>query len=118
MFTPKNKLLCLLGWQPTGDLGGLTGYTSKRGKPVWFLKAPPTTPPSPWQTHQRNLFRLLGTAWSQIGPDARARWLAASHAARLNIGGYNLFTYYYLTADRAAIATVERQSRIQLLNPE
>lgn len=115
MFSPKQKLFTLLGLQPTGDLGPLTGYTSKRGKPVWFLKAPPTKPPTGWQIHQRNLFRLCARHWSRMLPQDRKAWLDAARLAHLNITGYNLFVYYHLTKDRAAIATVEQQSGIPLL---
>ena len=115
LIAPKSKALNLLGLRPTGDLGPLTGYTSKRGKPVWFLKAPPTSPPTGWQIHQRNLFRAIAVHWNHLSPEQRAAWLAAAEAARLKITGYNLFVWYHLTNDRAAIATIEHQTGIQLL---
>lgn len=115
MFSPKAKLFTVLGLQPTGDLGPLTGYTSKRGKPVWFLKAPPTKPPTGWQVHQRNKFRLAALQWTILPEQQRQAWLDAARIAHLNIGGYNLFVYYHCTRDRPAIATVEHQSGVRLL---
>ena len=115
MFSPKAKLLTILGLQPTGDLGPLTGYTSKRGKPVWFLKAPPTKPPTGWQVHQRNKFRLAAVQWAMLLEQERQAWLDAARLAHLTITGYNLFVYYHCTHDRATIATIEHQSGVQLL---
>ena len=47
VMTPEDIMLSFLGFGATGDLGPLTVYTNKRGKLVWFLKAPPTCPPRP-----------------------------------------------------------------------
>jgi len=115
LLATKTKTLNLLGLRPTGDLGPLTGYTSKRGKPVWFLKAPPTSPPTGWQIHQRNLFRQIARHWRELPADVRADWQEAARLAHLNITGYNLFVYFHTSRDRDAIATIEHQTGIQLL---
>lgn len=107
--------LTFLGLNPTGDLGPLTGYTSKRAKPVWFLKAPPTSPPTGWQVKQRNLFRQIARHWTELKPVARANWQTAARRAHLNITGFNLFVYFHAGGDRKVIATVEHQSRISLV---
>lgn len=110
-----STFLNLLGFQPTGDLGPLTGYTTQRGKGVWYLKAPPKTPATGWQARERNRFRLIAALWRQIYPTQRSAWLRAAPAAGLSITGYNLFVWYQYTLDDAVIHTVERQSRITLL---
>lgn len=115
LIAPESKLLNLLGFGPTGDLGPLTGYTSKRGKGVWYLKAPPKTPASPWQLRVRNKFRTIAGFWAQLTAAQRNDWAAAGKAAGLNITGYNLFVWYQHTLDAATIATIERQSGINLL---
>lgn len=115
LLAPKTKMLNLLGFGPTGDLGPLTGYTSKRGKPVFFLKAPPKTPPTTWQKIQRNKFRLVSYLWDRLPGGQQLDWLKAAKAAKLNITGYNLFLWYQQTHDDAVIHTVERQSGITLL---
>ncbi len=112
----QTKVLKLAGLRPTGDFGPLTGYTSKRGKAVWYLKAPPKTPATGWQRLQRWKFRLVAMAWSALAPAERANWLNAASQARLNITGYNLFLWYQLLGDRATIATIERQTGIRLLD--
>lgn len=116
MIEPTSKILSLLGWNPTGDLDGLTGYTTKRGKVVWFLKAPPTCPATQWQIHQRNKFRLVAAAWKGLTQDARQQWSLAEQRGRLNLTGYNLFTYWSITHDDEAIRTVERQTDTTLIS--
>lgn len=108
-------LLRFLGYNHMGDLGPWTFYTSKRKGIVWFAKAPPLEPPSILQTHQRNKFRLAGYAWRSLDEEFRQRWLLAARRANLAISGYNLFIYWLLTNDDAAVHTVERQSQLNLI---
>lgn len=115
MLEPTSKILCILGFRPTGDLGPLTAYTSKRGKVVWFLKAPPTTPPSDWQLHCRNAFRLIAHVWNALTEDVRQQWSLAERRGFLNITGYNLFVYWNMTRDDAAIRTIQRQTKTNLI---
>lgn len=116
MLTPTSNILSLLGWNPTGDLGPLTGYTSKRGKIVWFLKAPPTCPPSDWQIRQRNKFRLVAMAWQAMTDADRQQWHLAEIRGRLTITGYNLYVYWSLSHDDEAIRTIQRQTGTTLID--
>lgn len=115
LIGPEWKALNLIGLNPTGDLGPLTGYTSKRGKAVWFLKAPPTTPATPWQVHQRNMFRLVAQLWRALTVDQRLDWQKAARRAHLNITGYNLFVWFQHTKDCNALRTIQHQSGVTLL---
>lgn len=115
MLTPTSNVISLLGWRPTGDLGPLTIYTSKRGKIVAFLKAPPTCPPSAWQSHQRNAFRLVARAWNGLTDAQRNQWHLAEVRGPLNITGYNLFTYWCLSGDDDSIRTIQRQTGTNLV---
>lgn len=115
MLSNKSTLLNILGLNPTGDLGPLTGYTSKRGKAVWFLKAPPTTPATPHQNHQRNIFRLVAMAWRALPEIDRQRWLQAALRAHLRITGYNLFTYWQITKDLPTLRTIEHLAHLDLV---
>jgi hypothetical protein len=63
-----------LGLKIQGDLGPFTCYTSKRGRVVWYLKAPPKEPPSWEQILQQNLFRYVGWAWQALAPHQREQW--------------------------------------------
>lgn len=105
----------LLGLQPTGDLGPLTAYYSKRKQIVWFPKNPPLNPPSPMQSHQRNKLRLIAMSWRALTKEERKNWELASKRARTTLTGYNLFTFWSMTHDRAAIRTIERQAGLTLL---
>ncbi len=115
LLAPNDKTLNLLGFSPTGDIGPLTGYTSKRRRPVFFLKAPPTTPATPWQTHQRNVFRLVARNWQALTPAKRADWATAARTAHLNITGYNFFLWYHTVGDLETVRTIENQTGINLL---
>ena len=88
MLTAASPLLNVIGLAPAGDLGPLTGYTNKRGRPVWYLKAPPKSPPTDWQWAMRDFFRLAAEAWTRLDVTERTDWLAAGQAARLKITGY------------------------------
>jgi len=111
----SEDILRFLGLNVQGDLGPWTFYTSKRYGLVFFQKSPPLEPPSRKQIHQRNKFRLAGMIWRSLLPEQRATWLQAAFAAGLQITGYNLFTYYILRNDDAAIETVERLAGVNLI---
>lgn len=115
MAQTRPPFASLLGFNATGDLGGLTAYTSRKGRTVWFKKSPPLRPPSYHQRVMRNRFRTIATSWNALIPDRRSAWIRAARTARLRIGGYALYLWYQTTRDRAAIATVERLSGETLL---
>jgi len=110
----KQHTLNLLGLNPTGDLGHLTAYTSRRHGTVWFPKSPPLTPPTLWQLRQRDRFRHVAYLWSKLDDQTRELWALAARLANLYVTGYNLFTWYQCTRDRAALSTIERQSGQEL----
>lgn len=113
---PDERRFTPLGLRPTGDLGALTYWTTKRGRVVAILKAPPLNPPSIMQQHMRDQYRLIATQWRALHPNTRAAWLRAAKKARLYVTGYNLFVWYQRTHDRAAIQTIERQTKETLLD--
>lgn len=117
-FQPQPKLFSLMGWNATGDMGGLTFYTNKRRKLTYFIKAPPKVPSNYWQQRNQNNFRLAAYAWNAIGKGARAAWERATKKLSLRITGYNLLVYYLTTADVDAIRTIEQQTDEKLLTDE
>lgn len=112
---PPQKLFNLLGLTVSGDLGPLTFYTSKRRKLTWFAKAPPTSPPTDWQTRQRNKFRLAAEVWSRMEPSERKQWNLATARASLCMNGYNLWVHFALMKDTSTIRTIERQTQTNLI---
>ena len=105
----------MLGTHVTGDFGPYTFYTSRRSGVVWYPRSPALKPPTPLQLHWRNQFRLAGTIWREFTHDQREQWHRAEHLAHLSITGYNLFTYFILTNDVAAIRTIEHQTGLKLI---
>ncbi len=104
-----------MGFGQTGDLGPFTIYTTRRRRCVWFIKAPPLKPPSALQVYQRNRFRMAAKAWRKLTIVNRRAWRAAAATASLGVTGYNLFIFWQLRRDRAAIATIERRSNVTLI---
>ena len=98
-----------------GDLADYTCYRQVQGDIVFFPKHPPEVPRTLQQAWRRELFRLAARSWQRMTQPERAKWETASRRAHLQITGYNLWTYWYVTEDRAAIETVERQSGVTLL---
>jgi len=115
MLNPEYRPLSLLGLRPTGDLGPLTAYTSKRGKKVWFLKAPPLKPASPRQIAQRTKIKLVARLWQSLTQEQRDNWRQAERRGSLRITGYNLFAWYQLGGDPNVIHTIERQTDTNLI---
>lgn len=107
---PAENLFHLMGLHIGGDFGPLTFYKSKRGRLVWFNKAPPLTPPSAKQTTQRNQFRLAALFWTQLDEDQRQQWELASRRASLCMNGYDLFVHFATKPDQARQETIARQT--------
>lgn len=108
-------LLYFLGLNSQGDLGPWTLYTDKRKGLVFFIKAPPLEPPSQLQTSIRNAIRLAAYTWRSLTPEAREHWELATKRAHLKIHGYNLFCFWILRKEDAAIHTIERLTRLKLI---
>lgn len=109
------KRLNLLGLSPTGDIGPFTMYTSQRGRPVWFPKSPPLSPPSARQIEQRNKWRNAALFWQGVPLQEKQNWKRAASRVHLRITHLNLFMYWATTDRSDIIHTVERDSGIQLL---
>lgn len=112
-FTP-NQISSFLGLRPTGDLGPNTWYTKRRGTIVFFPRSPPKQPPTDRQIRQRQNFTLAAAAWQSLTPATRAAWELATKRLSLSLNGYNLWTWYFHSRDDRAIATIARQSSLDL----
>jgi len=115
MAATDNKILALLGFNATGDLGPWTLYTSARHQIVFYPRVPNLNPPSPLQQIMRHRFTAAASLWQMKTPAERQTWETASKQASLKITGYNLWTYYVLTNDQSTIRTIEHQTQTSLL---
>lgn len=104
-----------IGFRPTGDVAGYTAYTNRKGRVVWFIKSPPKTPFTRLQLRHMRAFEFAARAWSHQTQETRNDWNRAARRAHLYLSGYSLWMHWQLKRDRPAIATIERQSGIQLL---
>lgn len=110
----SDKQFKFIGLDPTGDLGGITFYTTRRGKVVGYDKAPPLKPATSRQMVRRNRWRRAAEAWQSLTSPQRAQWHAAADKARLTIHGYNLFLFFFTTQDWSYADAITRASQIDL----
>lgn len=108
----------MLGLIVSGDVGGITIYTNRHGRKVAYPKAPPTKPPSPLQTSQRNRFRDSMASWRELTNDQRTQWEDLSLAASLPMTGVNTWIHFALSGDDRALETLESQTRLTVTHPE
>lgn len=108
--------LALLGFNLTGDFGGLTCYTTEKGKVVMFPRAPPLNPPSDAQQLQRDRLTEAAHEWAQFSLATQQKWQQAARRASLRITGYNLFVYWWMSGDTAIIATIDNQTGLDLVS--
>lgn len=108
-------LLHFMGFNTSGDYGPWTFYTAKNQALVFYIKAPPLEPPSVLQESQRNAFRLAAYTWRTLSTEEQIKWETVSTLTHLSITGYNLFVFWVLRREDAAIQTLERLSGIRLI---
>lgn len=114
MARTDNKILALLGFSCTGDLGPWTLYTSARHQIVFYPRVPALNPPTPLQIVMRDRWRQAAATWQMLSTATRENWELASKRASLKITGYNLWVYLSTTADRATVDTIARQAGVTL----
>jgi len=111
------RLFHLMGMVAWGDIGPFTMYKNKNGKVVVFLKTIPGKPASELQTHYRNRFAAGCILWQMLSPSERDDWNLATSRLSIPLTGHNLFLSFILRPDDQALATINRQSGIDLANP-
>jgi len=107
-------IFTLMGFNPTGDLGDLTFYTAANHKPVIFLKAPPTAPPTARQRFVRDRMSYYAAWWSDQTRATKARWNQAARQAHLRMTGYGLWQWWMWHQDKAVLRTIQRQANVDL----
>lgn len=112
MARQDNKILALIGYSVTGDLGPWTFYRSKRGALVFFPRAPALNPPTHRQLVMRDHFKNAAFIWQTLTPTDRTAWMTLATRARLRVTGYNMFVYWRTTSDWSIIQTLMRQTGV------
>lgn len=110
----NRRLLSLFGLRPTGDFGPWTFYTNKQGIPVWFIKAPPTSPPTARQLFVQSRLTIFAQYWTAQTAETKMKWERASKKAGLGMTGYNLWQWWWWHKNRTVLTTIERQSGVEL----
>jgi len=109
--------VCLLGFAIAGDLGGLTIYTNKNGRKIWYDFAPPDKPPSWNQIRQRGRFVQATINWMALTTTQRKEWQRATEICCQCQTGMNAAMSYALRHDEEIVLTIERQSGLTLTRP-
>lgn len=117
MKTLRPFIYQFLGVIANGDIGPYTLYTSQRHRFVIFLKTWPKDPATYHQNLHRNRWRHAGERWRNLDNAARQLWRDLARRANCTVTGYNLFIFYIIGKDEAVIATLERQTGIDVRTP-
>ncbi len=116
MAYERTTLFKCLGLRAQGDIGGLTLYRSKRGKLIFYAKQYPTHPASYQKERVQNRFKLAAASWKQLTTQVRDLWSRVARVLSLGCTGYNLWVFWTIRHDRAAIRTLEHQSGLTLID--
>lgn len=102
----------VLGMRVSGDLGGITIYTSMRGGKVAYPIDHPKKPPSADQLAHRDRFRWAQAAWSALSPGEKATLEDACRLLALSLTGQNLYISCAMRRTPETYATVARQAKM------
>jgi hypothetical protein len=109
-----NKILAMLGFSVTGDMGPYTLYRSHRGKLIFYPRAPALNPPTPLQSVMRQRFKVAAQMWQMMPPSQHQAWERATIKTRLKLTGYDLWVYWWTTRDLPFLKHVIRYSKEKL----
>jgi len=107
----------VLGFRVSGDLGGYTIYTNRKGKKVSFAQAPPRKPLSVWQLAWQRNFRWGMACWRSLTSEEKQNYRRVCDLSCLCMLGHNLFLHAYLASDNSLLETLECQYQIPLRMP-
>jgi hypothetical protein len=107
-------LFHMFGFVQWGDFADLTMYRNRKGKVVVFNKTWPEILPQEAIAAQKAKFKTASLAWQALSAVTRAKWEAVTKRLSLSMTGYNLWMSWQLKPDPAAMATLQRQSGIDL----
>lgn len=107
----------LFGMGVSGDIDGMTIYTDRHMRKVFFPQAPPCDPPSPMQVKQRARFCEAISNWRDTSQNERDGFESISLRASLRMTGLNLWIHVSLQRAFELLATLRRQTGIMVANP-
>ena len=107
----------LLGFRVNGDFGGMTCYTNKNGKQVWFPFSPPTKPPTALQIAQRQRFAAAVNSYLSQSSSVKAQYELATQRASLCLTGQNLWVSVAMLHTFATLDTIAAQTKTTLPHP-
>jgi hypothetical protein len=110
MKNPSPGQFIPLGFNPHGDWGAYTIYTSRSRKVVRFPRAPPTKPPTYLQRRQRFAWRAAAAMWRDANNTTREWWRTLARINHLTITGHNAFIAYYTQQDKRWLASLKQPS--------
>lgn len=112
-----SDLIPYLGLNISGDLDGMTIYTTRKGKIVWYPESPADKPPSPLQTKQRLRFRIAQRNYMLLPRATKALWEHLTKTLAIPVTGQNAFISYSFSQNSHELAVACAKVGITLTLP-
>ena len=109
-----NPFIPFLGLVQWGDLGNVTIYRAKNGRPVFFPKTYPDKPPSQLQLIHRNRMKHAAAQWQSLTASQKQAYHLAARRLSLSIPPFGLYFTLNLPKNAALKTTISQQSGVQL----
>lgn len=106
-----------IGLVVSGDVAGMTIYTDRFMRKVWFPQAPPKCPPTDMQRKQRWRFVQAMADWSAQTDQVKADWEQITKRASLVMTGHNLWVSVSLGGTFDALNTLRNQTGVWVDDP-
>jgi hypothetical protein len=104
----------LIAINVAGDCSGLSIYTDRYGKKIFYPFSPPKEPPSALQIIQREKFRLAQRSWASLSATEKETLELAVNRTSIPLTGQNLYMSAILRNDPESYETIQRQSGLTL----